>query len=257
MKDFIATDRIRKPDEELQQVRSLGRPLMRQTWGKLLFMHWRIDAKLLRPLIPQGLEIETFDGSAWIAIAPFTMWDIRAFPPFVPPIPGLNSAHELNVRTYVNHEGVPGVWFFSLDCNSVAAVLGARTFFYLPYFNADIELKQDEQLINYALTRTDDPPAALKASWEIGEAIPKSQPGSLAFFLTERYCLYSEKDGELYRARIHHQHWPLRNAKLISLESSMIESHGLPTPEGNPLLHYCEELTVHIWGLKTAEGGKQ
>ena len=102
---------------------------MHQTWGKLLFMHWRIDAKLLRPLIPDALEIDTFDGTAWIAIAPFTMWDIRAFPPFIPPLPGLSSAHELNVRTYVHYDRVPGVWFFSLDCNSAAAVLGARTFF--------------------------------------------------------------------------------------------------------------------------------
>ena len=130
-----------------------GRPLMHQTWGKLLFMHWRIDAKLLRPLIPEPLEIDRFDGSAWIAVAPFTMWDIRAFPPFIPPIPGLNSAHELNVRTYVHYDRVPGVWFFSLDCNSAAAVLGARTFFHLPYFNADIDLEEAGDTIDYSLTQ--------------------------------------------------------------------------------------------------------
>ncbi|HEY5837612.1 MAG TPA: DUF2071 domain-containing protein, partial [Pyrinomonadaceae bacterium] len=78
-----------------------GQSLMHQTWGKLLFMHWRIEEKLLRPLIPEQLEIDTFDGTAWIGIIPFTMWDIRALPPFVPPVPGLSSAHELNVRTYV------------------------------------------------------------------------------------------------------------------------------------------------------------
>jgi Uncharacterized conserved protein len=81
---------------------------MHQKWGKLLFMHWRIDADLLRPLIPAGLEIDTFDGSAWIAIVPFTMWDIRAFPPYVPPVPGLNAMHELNVRTYVHLKWNPG-----------------------------------------------------------------------------------------------------------------------------------------------------
>lgn len=252
MKDLNANDRSRSPDEELHQVRSLGRPLMHQTWGKLLFMHWRIDEKLLRPLIPESLEVETFDGSAWIAIAPFTMWDIRAFPPFIPPIPGLNSAHELNVRTYVNYNHIPGVWFFSLDCNSAVAVLGARTFFHLPYYNAEIKLEQDGQLIDYALKRKDDPPAAFEASWEIGDKLPYSHPGSLEFFLTERYCLYSEDDGKLFRARIHHQPWPLQKAELRSFESSMIESQGLPTPKGDPLLHYCEELSVEIWQLEKA-----
>lgn len=233
--------------------RPSGQPLMHQTWGKLLFMHWRIEEKLLRPLIPPELDIDTFDGSAWIAITPFTMWDIRAFPPFIPPVPGLSSMHETNVRTYVHFDRVPGAWFFSLDCNSSAAVLGARTFYHLPYFNAEIDLEQEEETIDYWLERTDEPSAELSATWTIGESLAYSHPGSLEFFLTERYCLYSEDDGEIYRARIHHEPWPLRRASLSSLESSMIESHGLPTPSGDPLLHYAEEISVNIWPLEDCE----
>ena len=95
-----------------------GQPVMHQEWGKLLFMHWRIPESLLRPHIPRSLEIDTYGDSAWIAITPFTMWDIRGLPPYMPPIPGLDSMNELNVRTYVHYNGVPGVWFFSLDCDS-------------------------------------------------------------------------------------------------------------------------------------------
>ena len=233
--------------------RPSGQPVMHQTWGKLLFMHWRIEEKLLRPLIPTELEIDTFDGSAWIAIAPFTMWDIRAFPPFIPPVPGLSSMHETNVRTYVHYNRVPGVWFFSLDCNSAAAVFGARTFYHLPYLNAEIDLEQEEDTIDYWLERTDDPEAELAATWTIGESLPYSHPGSLEFFLTERYCLYSEDDSEIYRARIHHKPWPLQRASLTSLESTMIESQGLPTPSGEPLLHYAEEISVDIWSLEDCE----
>src|SRR5688572_8273229 len=224
---------------------------MHQVWGKLLFMHWPIKANLLRPLIPDGLEIDTFDGSAWIAVTPFTMWDIRGLPPFLPPLPGLSSMHELNVRTYVHVNKVPGVWFFSLDCNSAAATLAARTLYFLPYYNAEIELEESEGTIDYSLVRTDEPAAELQATWKSGEAIGESQPGSLEFFLTERYCLYSESHGQLHRARIHHQPWLLQQAELASLKSTMIESLGLPTPEGDPLLHYSEELAVDIWRLKS------
>src|SRR5688500_4091579 len=119
-----------------------GQPVMHQNWGKLLFMHWRIKQELLTPYIPSELEIDTFGDSAWIAVTPFTMWDIRAFPPFIPAVPVLSAMHELNVRTYVHYDGVPGVWFFSLDANSAAAVFGARTLFHLPYYNAEIELEQ-------------------------------------------------------------------------------------------------------------------
>src|SRR5262245_27025051 len=123
------------PLSELERLavreRPAGRPLLRQSWGKLLFMHWRIDPQRLRGLIPAELEIDTFDGSAWMAIVPFTMWGTRASS--LPPVPGLSEMHELNVRTYVHHHRIPGVWFFSLDCNSAAAVLGARKFYHLPY----------------------------------------------------------------------------------------------------------------------------
>lgn len=227
-----------------------GQPLMHQSWGKLLFMHWRIDAAVLRPLIPKGLPIDTFDGSAWIAVVPFTMWDIRAFPPYVPAVPGLRAMHELNVRTYVSFNGVPGVWFFSLDCNNAAAVLGARKLYYLPYYNAHIDLKQKDATIDYRLERTDQPPAEFRATWKIGGSLPVAEPGSLEFFLTERYCLYSEHKGRLYRSRIYHDPWPLQSATIDKFSSSMIEAQGISTPKGEPLLHYAAELSVDIWSLR-------
>jgi uncharacterized protein len=230
--------------------RPTGFPIMHQKWGKLLFMHWPIHEKLLRPLIPEALEIDTFDASAWIGVIPFTMWGIRAS--FLPPIPGTSAFHELNVRTYVSLKGVEGVWFFSLDAANRLAVWAARKFYSLPYFNAVMDLDQNDNEIQYSSTRNDRraAPAHLQTSWAIGDPLPQSLPSSLEFFLTERYCLYSEHRGKIYRARIHHQPWPLRKAQLNSLDSSMIESHGLPTPKGHPVLHYCEELKVDIWRLR-------
>jgi uncharacterized protein YqjF (DUF2071 family) len=230
--------------------RPKGQPVMHQEWGKLLFIHWRIKENLLRPHIPAPLELDTYGDSAWIAITPFTMWDIRAFPPFVPPVPGLDSMHELNVRTYVHYNGVPGVWFFSLDANSRAAVLGARTFFHLPYFNADIEM-QGKKKIKYRLKRRDEPAAAFKADWSVGDALPKSQPGSREFFLTERYLLYTEFEGELFRARIYHEPWELYKAELTNFGSTMIQAQQLPEPKTQPILHYAEEVSVDIWPLES------
>ena len=227
-----------------------GQPVMHQNWGKLLFMHWRINQDLLRPHIPSELEIDLFGGSAWIAVAPFTMWDIRAFPPFIPAVPGFSSMHELNVRTYVHYDGVPGVWFFSLDANSAAAVFGARTFFHLPYYNAEIELEQTADVINYELVREEDPPAEFQASWKIGKKLPRSQPGSREFFLTERYVLYAENEGELYRGRIHHEPWTLQEAEVKEFRSTMIGASGLPEPKSQPFLHYAEELSVDFWLLE-------
>lgn len=241
---------VKESDRLLMRERPEGLAIGQMNWGKLLFMHWPIAAEALRPLIPERLTIDTFDGKAWIGVVPFTMWGVR--PTFMPPVPGLSEFHELNVRTYVHLDGVPGVWFHSLDAASQLAVWGARTFFHLPYFNAEMSLEQTGETIVYSSDRTEEdaPPAQLQATWKIGAPLPESEPGSLEFFLTERYCLFAADGEKLYRLRINHPPWPLQQAELSSYDSTMIESHGLPTPHGEPLLHYAEELHVEAWPLE-------
>jgi|SRR5829696_3401084 len=226
-----------------------GWPIMYQTWGKLLFLHWPVPAEQLRPLIPEPLAIDTFDSTAWVGITPFTMWGVR--PVISPSLPFLSESHEINVRTYVHLDGVPGIWFFSLDANNPIAVWGARLAFHLPYFNARMSLEQRDRAIHFASRRTQRGAASaeFEAVWTVGDRLPQSEPGSLQFFLTERYILYSARKGALYRARIFHRPWPLHEASLLSCRSAMMESQGLPSlGEGVPLLHQQgEPLRVRVW----------
>jgi uncharacterized protein len=226
---------------------------MRQWWGKLLFMHWPVAVSALRPLVPPQLSIDTFDGQAWVGVVPFKMWGVRPY--FTPPVPGLNSFLELNVRTYVHYRGVPGVWFLSLDIDSPFAKWGGRQFFFLPYHNAEMSFGQRGNSINYASERPagDAPAASFRAGWTFQQPLPQSEPDSLEFFLTERYCLYSAFREQLYRCRVFHDPWPLRAAEVSSHESSMLEAAGLAEPTGEPLLHYAEELKVDIWPLVRVE----
>jgi uncharacterized protein YqjF (DUF2071 family) len=228
---------------------------MRQWWGKLLFMHWPIAPSAIRPLVPPHLSIDTYDGQAWLGLVPFTMWGVRPY--LTPPVPGLNSFHELNVRTYVHYEGVPGVLFLSMDINSPVAKWGARQFFFLPYYTAEMSLVEEEQTVKYSSRRTstDAPAASFDAVWSHGEPLPRTEPDSLEFFLTERYCLYTELQEQLYRCRIFHEPWPLRAARVTSHHSNVVEALGLPTPTGEPLLHYAEEVKVDIWPLKRVRQG--
>jgi uncharacterized protein YqjF (DUF2071 family) len=225
-----------------------GRPIMYQWWGKLLFLHWPVPGKALRPLIPEPLAIDTFDGVAWVGITPFTMWGVR--PAFLPPVPFLSKSHELNVRTYVHLDGVPGIWFFSLDASNLVAALGARLTFHLPYFHARMNLERRNRTIHFASRRTHPypAPAGFEAVWTVGDRLPPSEPGSLRFFLTERYVLYSARKDALYRAHIFHHPWPLHEADLLSCRSTMLESQGLPPSGGTPLLHQQgEPLKVRVW----------
>jgi uncharacterized protein YqjF (DUF2071 family) len=225
-----------------------GRPIMYQSWGGLLFMHWPVPAHSLRPLIPEPLAIDTYNGVAWIGITPFTTWGLR--PVLLPAVPLLSESHEINVRTYVHLDGVPGVWFLSLDANNPLAVWGARLAFHLPYFTARMSIERQDRTINFASKRTHRhaPSAEFEASWTVGNMLPEPDPDSLDFFLIERYCLYAARKDELYRARIFHRPWPLHTVRLLTCRSTMIESQGLPSPEAEPLLHQQgDSLKVQIW----------
>lgn len=222
---------------------------MHQSWGKLLFMHWRFPFEALRPLIPERLSIDTYEGSAWVGVTPFTVWDAR--PSFTPPLPWVSEFHEVNVRTYVHLDGLPGVWFFSLDANSLVAVTGARTFFRLPYYQASISLEQEDETIIYSARREGATHGArFDATWTLGPRLPRAEPGSLEFFLVERYCLYTNDEEKLYRCRIFHEPWPLWDATLSIHESNLVEADGLPAPRGEPLLHGGGPVSVEVWPLE-------
>lgn len=235
------------------RARPPGTPIMHQTWDKLLFLHWRVPVAEVRPHVPEGLEIDTWDGGAWVGMTPFTMRGIR--PTFLPAVPLLSQTHELNVRTYVHRDGVPGVWFFSLDATNPLAVYGARFAFRLPYYRAEMELDEQGDTIRYRSRRTHEgaPAASFAAEWRRGEPLPEAAPGSLDFFLTERYCLYAANRGRLMRSRIHHRPWPLGRATLGRLASTMLEAHGIRTPDDPPLLHQQREpLDVEVWAPERA-----
>ena len=144
-----------------------------------------------------------------------------------------------------------------MEINNSFAKWGGRQFFFLPYYNAEMSLAEDQRTIKYSSRRTeaDAPAANFDATWSHGERLPQTEPDSLEFFLTERYCLYTERDEQLYRCRIFHEPWLLRAAHVKSHRSDIVEALGLPTPTGEPLLHYAEEIKVDIWPLRRVAQG--
>jgi len=215
-------------------------------WRKLLFMHWEVDEASLRTLLPPRLTVDTFDGRAYIAIVPFTMTGIRWS--YTPEVPWISAFHELNVRTYVTLDGnEPGVWFFSLDAARLLAVWAARTAFFLPYHHAFMRMNVDDERIDYVSRRLAAPngTAFFRGVYGGGAHLPRSAPGTLEYFLTERYCLYAASPrGTLLRARIWHSPWPLQEGLASDFESDLVEVAGLPRPKGDPLLHYADYLSV-------------
>jgi len=219
--------------------------IMRQTWRNLLFAHWPLAPAVLRPLIPEVLELDLRDGSVWIAVTPFLITGLRAR--WLPPIPGGSNFLELNVRTYVRYRERPGVFFFSLDAASLSAVLGARASYHLPYYHAKMVQKQVAGGFDYASHRRKGKPAELAAHYVPVAEVQPPRPGSLEQWLVERYCLYAPHKDRLYRADIHHVPWPLQEAKADFEVNTMAAAAGIELPKLNPVCHFAKELDVLVW----------
>ncbi len=230
---------------------------MTQRWNNLLFAHWPIPAAALANLLPEGLVPDTFDGSAWIGVVPFTMDSIqlRGLPKF----PGANKFPELNLRTYVRetHTNQVGVYFFSLDASNLPAVMVARTFFQLPYYWAQMRVQPREngREFDYRSERIFGPkPATFRAryrSLQTSRAVEISSPGTIEHFLTERYRLYTtDRKGQLFKGDIHHIPWPLESAEAEFEINQLPQAHGIQLPDTAPLLLYARELVVYVWSLE-------
>jgi hypothetical protein len=223
--------------------------VMGQTWDDLIFAHWRAAPDSLRALLPDGVELDLFEGEAWLGVTPFRVTGLR--PRGLPPFPFLSSFLELNTRTYVDVGGKPGIWFFSLDASSQLAVEGARRAYKLPYFRAEMRAEWADRRLWYESRRRDSrgEPAAFRGRYRaVGETL-EPDPQSLAYFLTERYCLYTTDAGLIKRAEIHHRPWPLQPAEAVIEENTMPPS-GVELLDDDPLLHFSARQDVVIWPLE-------
>jgi uncharacterized protein len=226
--------------------------LMGQTWRELLFAHWAVDPAAVRRVVPPPLELDLRDGHAWVGVTPFGVTGLRG--QGMAPIPRLSSFLEVNVRTYVVAGGRPGIYFFSLDASSSAAVTAARRGYRLPYFKADISAEHRGQALRYRSRRvsSDGPPAELDIEYEpTGGRLPVEE-GSLERWLAERYCLYTlDARGRVLRGNIHHTPWPLQPATAEIAVNTMGHQVGLDLGE-RPVLHYAARLDVLLWALERA-----
>jgi hypothetical protein len=226
---------------------------MTQRWNDLLFAHWRVPAVQVAALLPAGLQVDTFQGSAWLGVVPFWMDRIKFRG--LPAIPGARSFPELNLRTYVRESrtGTAGVYFFSLDAGNLLAVAAARMFYHLPYYWAEMRLEQksEREFLYFSRRRFAKKPVIFEARYKgLGPTrrLAESRPGSIEYFLTERYCLFSRNGaGQVVRANVHHVPWPLEDAEAEIERNDLAEAIGITLPDEAPVLHYSRRLAVYVW----------
>lgn len=218
--------------------RPKGPAAMYQRWTDLLFLHWEFPVETVQRTLPEGLRVDTFGGKAYVGIVPFFMRDVR--PRFLPAVNGLSNFMELNLRTYVYDScGVPGVWFYSLDANQWLAVTLARRFFHLPYEHAKMDAARSvDGVIHYESVRKGASGDSNRCVYDyrLGKALPCAAPGSLEFFLVERYSLYASSSGRNWRGVVHHAPYEMRQADVVACDEHLLALDGFE-PTGRPPDH--------------------
>ena len=223
-----------------------------QRWSSLAFLHWRIAPEQLQALIPQELTIETFDGSAWLALVPFSMERIR--PWWAPPVPGISWFRETNVRTYVRHSnGQSGVWFFSLDADQRLAVWIARRFWHLNYESAQLKFQCDGHQLSASGQRRRNPNTAYQLEMNIDPtaASETADPDTLEHFLLERYHLFAQRpDGRFLCGQVHHAPYTFRQPEVSQLSQTLVDACGCPVSGPANHVVYSPGVDVAVSALK-------
>lgn len=216
-------------------------------WTDLAFLHWPVPVAALRPLIPALLQIDEFDGVAWIGVVPFRMQQVRLR--FAPPVPTTHEFPELNVRTYVRAAGRAGVWFFSLDAASWLAVRGARWCCHLPYFDAEMSVAAASEVVYHSRrTHRGASPAEFHGSYQPAGMAFEPARGTLEHFLVERYCLFTtDRRGRLLQLDVDHDPWRLQPGVAEIDVNTMVAAAGIALPERPPLVHVGAPLAVTAW----------
>lgn len=210
-------------------------------WLDLLFAHWPIDARVLQPMIPRPLQLDTFDGAAWIGVVPFRMTHVR---PLGLPLPGRAFAFaEVNVRTYVTApDGTRGIWFLSLDGAHLPSATAARLGFGVPYHHARVTSAADGDWITETCRSTHAAPAELRIRFRPTGPARTAEAGGLEAFLTDRMSLFARQRGRVTETRVEHGPWPLQDAAAEIEQNTMTARFGITLPPTPPHLVFARRL---------------
>jgi len=233
---------------------------MEQHWSDLLLLHWPVPPEILRPTIPDDLELDLFEGQAWASVVGFHLSGLR-----MRPVRWFQwgDFDEVNLRTYVKTaDGKRGVWFHSLDSKDMFAVLGARFLYGLSYRSAKIEKSLTDQSISYQSTTHGifgKIPARLDAQLDESVGTSKIAREPLDRFLLERYRFWARrKIGERSSsAQIRHRPYDAVRLQRAEYKGGLFNAFGLPEPQDSPVVaHYCKGFSVEAsapqWLYNTA-----
>jgi uncharacterized protein YqjF (DUF2071 family) len=214
----------------------------------VLFLHWKLPADALRSRLPEGLEIDTWEQSAWVSVVPFRMAHVR--PRWLPPVRAISDFPELNVRTYVHCDGKPGIYFLSIHAGNRAAVKMAQWFSPLPYVYARMESRRTDNGFRFQSywPENENADPAFLAEYQPRSGRFSALAGSLDEWLVERYRVYvGNSRNEILYADVHHDPWSVQNVDFTMSVNNLGDSLGLYLSRTPDRAHFSPGVRTIAW----------
>jgi uncharacterized protein YqjF (DUF2071 family) len=209
-----------------------------QEWNNAVFLHWQVELTELEAFVPNKLEIDLFEGKAWVSLVIFKMEKIR--PKLLPSFAPVSDFDELNIRTYVKFNNKCGVYFLSIEANKILSCMVAKGISGLPYRHSIIQ-----RTTNRISSHNSELKDKLKIEYAIGnEALRKTE---LDKWLTERYALFHDTNSCINEFEIHHVAWPVDRLELNKLRIDYPRFSKLINDKPDKM-HYSKGVQVIAWG---------
>lgn len=225
-----------------------------QRWQDCAFLHWRYPPHIVRPHVPSSLDLDLLEGKAWVSSTTFAVPHMRLGP--LPPVPGVRSGAESNLRTYVvDRAGRRGLWMLAMDFTPLPAVVAGRFPFLLPYWWAAIDVDRTSDIVRYSVERRPPGRSEMRLHVSIGDARRPEDLTARDRFLTSRWLLFEGVDPVLLSVVTNHEPWALHDATVVGLQQTVLSNAGLPKPDSPPIVHFSDGVLARIGPPTPVPGG--
>jgi uncharacterized protein len=203
------------------------KPLFDCDWMRALFIHYEVDAAGLQREVPYELDLHR--GRAYVSLVAFEMVNLRlrSGRPWSGVVTAPIATHGfLNVRTYVRHNGEPGIYFLTEWLpNRLSVLLGPLTFG-LPYRFGQLDYRHDH---DRGMLDGNVSASGLHLSWTSRLDLPlklqRSAPGSLDEFLLERYIAFTSGGMRKMSFRVWHLPWRQQRTDVHVHDDGLLKEH--------------------------------
>lgn len=208
------------------------RPFLTAEWRFLAMLNFRVDPAVLHPYVPQGTELDTWQGEALVSVVGFRFLDTRLLGL---PVPFHRDFDEVNLRFYVRRHAANevrrGVTFIReiVPRRAIAAI--ARLAYNEPYVSYPMRSRTP------ARSDTEEG-GGVEYAWHAGgrwqqlrvstAGSPSHPPAeSEAEFITEHYWGYTrQRDGGTVEYEVRHPPWRVWAATEASLDCDAAGLYG-------------------------------